>query len=447
MLGYSSIVRSHISTRAFVAIMFVLAFRPALSQRFTRIDREQAETMLDHVSADIRNHYYDPKLHGIDFDTKVREARERIAQAPSYDAASTYIAGLFEALDDSHTFYIPPGHFTKEEYGWRFEIIGNRCLVTHVKPRSDAEAKGVKPGDQVLTIDGFTPSGDSLPRMEYVLNALMPMRSLTVDLLEPSCKVLKLEIMAQRKTGKQLTDSQDLTGGEQWMSRLEQERQRHLVRIRYKDMGPKLLIVKLPEFVEPEFEVSEVLGKARKHQSLILDLRGSPGGAEETLQYLLGGLFASDVKIADKVTRNASKPLMTKGSHRDMFSGNLFVLVDSQSASASELFARTVQIQKRGTVIGDHTAGAAMEAEHYFHKTGVNPVFYYGASITEADLILPDGKSLERNGVTPDLTILPSADDLSNDRDPAMARAAALAGIELSAADAGKFFPYEWPSN
>jgi C-terminal processing protease CtpA/Prc len=74
-------------------------------------------------------------------------------------------------------------------------------------------------------------------------------------------------------------------------------------------------------------------------------------------------------------------------------------------------------------------------------------VFYYGASITEADLILPDGKSLERNGVTPDLTILPSADDLSNDRDPAMARAAALAGIELSAADAGKFFPYEWPSN
>src|SRR6185437_10823790 len=140
-----------------------------------------------------------------------------------------------------------------------------------------------------------------------------------------------------------------------------------------------LLIVKLPEFVEPEFEVSEVIDKARKHKSVILDLRGSPGGAEETLQYLLGGLFARDVKIADKVTRSGSKPLMTKGSHRDMFPGNLFVLVDSQSASASELFARTVQIQKRGTVIGDHTAGATMEAEHYFHKTGINPVFHYGA--------------------------------------------------------------------
>jgi Tricorn protease C1 domain len=77
-------VRSSINTSAFVVIMFVLASGPALSQRFTRTDREQAETMLDHVSADIRNHYYDPKLHGIDFNSKVREAKERIAQAHLY---------------------------------------------------------------------------------------------------------------------------------------------------------------------------------------------------------------------------------------------------------------------------------------------------------------------------------------------------------------------------
>jgi C-terminal processing protease CtpA/Prc len=136
-------------------------------------------------------------------------------------------------------------------------------------------------------------------------------------------------------------------------------------------------------------------------------------------------LFTSDIKIADKLTRSGTKQLTTKGDHRDVFSGNLFVLVDSQSASASELFARTVQIQKRGTVIGDHTAGATMEAEHYFHKTGVNPVFYYGASFTKADLILPDGKSLEGNGVTPDLPVLPTAEDMANDRDPVMSRGGA----------------------
>jgi C-terminal processing protease CtpA/Prc len=430
-----------------VAATLALAGQTALPQRFTRIDREQAETILDHVSSDIRDHYYDPKLHGIDFDAKVREAKERIMQAPSYDVASTDIAALFEALDDSHTFYIPPGHFTKEEYGWRFEMIGNRCLVTHVKPGSDAETKGLKLGDQVLTINGFVPARDSLLRMEYVLSSLMPMRSLTVDLLDPSHKVMKLEIMAQVKSGKQLSDSCDVTGGDQWLSRLDKERRKRLVRVRYKEMGPNLLIVKLPEFVEPEFEVSEIIGKARKHKSLIIDLRGSPGGSEETLQYLLGGLFEKEIKIADRVTRMGVKPLMARGNHQDIFSGNLVVLVDSESASASELFARTVQIQKRGTIIGDQTSGATMEAEHHFHRTGVNPVFYYGASVTEADLILPDGKSLERAGVTPDLTILPTADDLANGRDPAMMQAAALAGVELNAADAGKLFVYEWPTN
>jgi C-terminal processing protease CtpA/Prc len=286
MLGCSFTFFSRVVATAFASALFILTSHLALSQRFTRIDREQAETMLDHVSSDLRDHYYDPKLHGIDFEAKVREAKERVALAPSYDVASTYIAGLFEALDDSHSFYIPPGHFTREEYGWRFLMIGNRCLVSHVKPGSDAESKGIKRGDEVLTIDGFTPSRDSLPKMEYVLNALMLMRSLTVDLREPSRRVKKLEVEAQIKSGKQITDSADLTGGDQWLSRLEEERHRHQVRIRYKDMGPNLLIVKLPEFVEPKFEVSEVIGKARKHKSLILDLRGSPGGAEETLQYL-----------------------------------------------------------------------------------------------------------------------------------------------------------------
>lgn len=419
---------------------------PGQSQNFSRVDREQARTMLKDVASDIRQHYYDAKFHGVDLEAKVREGMERIAQAPSYDVASTDIAAFFETLNDSHSFYVPPGHFTKQEYGWRFQMVGSKCLVTQVNPKSDAAAKGLKPGDQVLTIEGFTPERDSLIRLKNVINTLMPMRSLTVDVLDSSNHLRKLSLMAQMKTGKQVSDSMDLTGGDQWMKRLEQERQLRSVRVRYKEAGSDLLIVKLPEFVETELEVDELLAKARKHKSLILDLRGSPGGSEETLQYLLGGLFNREIKIADRISRTETKPLSTKHGSHAVFSGNVVVLVDSQSASASELFARTIQIQKRGTVMGDRTAGATMEAEHYFHKTGINPVFYYGASITVADLILPDGKSLEHAGVTPDITALPSSSDLQNNRDPVLSRAAALLGVELSAEDACKLFPYEWQS-
>jgi C-terminal processing protease CtpA/Prc len=85
-----------------------------------------------------------------------------------------------------------------------------------------------------------------------------------------------------------------------------------------------------------------------------------------------------------------------------------------------------------------------MEARFYSMSQGVDTKIFYGASITEADLIMADGKSLEHNGVTPDEIVLPTAADLAAGRDPVLARAAQIAGIKIDAAAAGKLFPIEW---
>jgi C-terminal processing protease CtpA/Prc len=85
-----------------------------------------------------------------------------------------------------------------------------------------------------------------------------------------------------------------------------------------------------------------------------------------------------------------------------------------------------------------------MEARHYDYKIGADTVVFYGASITDADLIMTDGKSLEHNGVLPDEFILPTAADIANDRDPVLAHAADTLGAKLSQEAAGKLFPYEW---
>jgi C-terminal processing protease CtpA/Prc len=85
-----------------------------------------------------------------------------------------------------------------------------------------------------------------------------------------------------------------------------------------------------------------------------------------------------------------------------------------------------------------------MESRRYEFHQGVNTQFFYGVSITDADLTMSDGKSLERAGVKPDETILPTSADLAAGRDPVLARAAEIAGVGLDAAAAGKLFPIEW---
>jgi C-terminal processing protease CtpA/Prc len=86
-----------------------------------------------------------------------------------------------------------------------------------------------------------------------------------------------------------------------------------------------------------------------------------------------------------------------------------------------------------------------MESKFHSMDTGVGNQLWYGASITMADLIMPDGKSLEKVGVIPDETVLPTGADLSAQKDPVLSYAAKQFGVELAPEAAGKFFPYTWP--
>lgn len=417
---------------------------PAVSQKLTRLDREQAQVMLDTVASDVRNSYYDPKLHGVDWNGKVREAKERVVKASTFSDALAAIAALLEALGDSHTFFIPPRNTVQVEYGWRFQLFGDRCFVTHVRRGSDAEAKGLKPGDEVLTINGFTPERASLWKMEYALHVIAPQRALQVVIRDASGKLRRIELAANVHQARQVLDMGEMTGRDSWLARLSAESQRHLFRARSEELGPELMVLKLPVFLSSETEVEGWIATARKHGTLILDLRGSYGGAESTMRHLLGSFFPADVKIADRARREGTIPVVAKSNPHKTFTGKLIVLVDSGSASAAELLARVIQLEKRGTVLGG-TSGHTMEASFHSHYIGMNPVYIYGTEVSVADLIMADGKSLEHGGVTPDETLLPTAADLASGRDLVLAHAAELAGVKLSPEKAGEMFPYEWP--
>jgi C-terminal processing protease CtpA/Prc len=323
-------------------------------------------------------------------------------------------------------------------------MIGDKCYVIRVTLGSDAQRKGIKPGNQILSINQIPVSSRTLPRLMYVYNSLRPQLGLQFNIADENGKQLQLEVAAEVHPSSVI---------KYWLHNGANQRARDgakegiLLRARYFEKGDDgLLVVKIPEFDFSAEEVDNIIGRMRKHKGVVLDLRDNPGGFTSTLDRLLGGVFQDDLKVYDRIGRKTAKSVSVTGRRHDAFTGRLVVLIDSRSASASELFARVIQLEKRGFILGDRSAGSVMEALVYRHEWYVDAQVYYGASITEADLIMTDGRSLEHVGVEPDIKILPTAQDLAAGRDPALAKAAALVGAHVTPEEAGTMFPYEDPT-
>ncbi|MEK7829958.1 MAG: S41 family peptidase [Acidobacteriota bacterium] len=415
----------------------------AEAQPDLNFQRERGRMMLKVIKDDLKKNYYDSTIRGMDIEARFKTADEKIKTAESVGQVFGIIAQVLLDLDDSHTFFLPPGRSNRTDYGWRMQSVGGNCFVNAVKPGSDAEAKGLKVGDQILSINAYQPSRENLWLLEYLFNTLRPQPGLSLVVKKPDGQQRQLDVMAKIKQGKLIKDLTSTIDYNDYVR--ESEDEDRLSRPRHVEVGDNLMIYKMPDFSISESAVDDMIGKARKRPLLILDLRGNPGGYVKTLEWMMGYFTdKEDLKIADYKGRKEMKPQIAKLHKGQQFKGKLAVLIDSESGSAAEIFARAIQLEKRGIVIGDRSAGAVMRSRRYGHELGNDTVVFYGASITDADVIMTDGKSLEKVGVTPDELVLPTAKDMAAGRDVALSRAAAILGAELSPEKAGTFFPIEW---
>ena len=436
--------------RAVLALVVTLCaanFAPAAraqSKADLERDRNRGKVMLALVKDYMKEYYYDPKYRGMDLEARFKAADAKIGEAQSLSQVLGVIAQALAELNDSHTFFIPPPRPVDVDYGWKMQAVGDRVFVTAVKPGSDAEAQGLKPGDEVLSVDGFRPTRPTLWKIEYNYNVLRPSPGKRVVVRAPDGAERELALKAKVE---KLDKAVNLT---QLFNEYDEDREDSKKLPRFYEEGAGadgVFIWRLREFGFTESKVDEMISKARKHKALVLDLRGNGGGAVKTLQRMLGYVFDRDVKVGEVKRRKETKPLVakTRGGEK-VFKGTLVVLVDSESGSASEVFARVVQLEKRGTVVGDLTAGAVMMSTQRPGLLGDQSsgnMIQYGLSVTEADIIMADGQSLEHVGVTPDVMLLPTAEDLRTRRDPVLARAVGLAGGRMAPEKAGLLFPPE----
>lgn len=412
-----------------------LALVPALlsAQEVGRVDHERGSAMLRQVAAEIRRHYYDPGLRGIDVEGRVAALDSVIQRATTVAEVFGAVAQLPLDFGDSHTFFVPPRQRVSADYGWEMGIVGDSAYVWRVDRGSDAERQGVRPGDRVLSVNGYTPSRRNLWQLLYVFSVLRPQPGLRVEVQPPGGPLRRLDLAARVRQRPRIMDLTG-AGGDIYALIREAQNDEAELRPRMAEVGD-VLVWKLPTFDVAESALREMLRRARGRRALVLDLRGNGGGPVATLTALLDGLSTAPLPVGTQHERGRRVPLASRGS-ADAFTGEVIVLVDSESASASELAARVMQLSGRGVVLGDRTAGAVMRGRMQTHGMGTETVVIYGLSVSDADLVMADGGRLEGTGVTPDEIILPGAVEIAAGEDPVLAVALERLGISLDPAAA-----------
>lgn len=397
-------------------------------QTLSKIDRQRGLAMLRQMHENIEKYYYDPTYHGVDLAAKYKTAEDLLEKATTLNEVYTILTDAVRVLNDSHTYFIPPGRNATVAYGWRMAPIGDDAYIVSVTPGSDAAAKGLERGDQVTGLNRFQPNRQNLWDINYLYRIVRPQQLQRVTVRKPDGTVRTLDVESKITPIRNLQIVDLLNNLDDEIKSAAHET------IRLSDV----FVWRMPEFGDPDL-VEAVARKARDAKSIVLDLRGNGGGLVDTLVKMAGWFFDREITIATMKERKKTTTATAKPK-RDGLRAPLYVLVDGSSGSAAEIFARVIQIEKRGTVIGDRTAGAVMTGRVEAHSLGLDTMTFYGTSVTVADVRMSDGGSLERVGVKPDELVLPTGADLAAKRDPALARAMALGGVTITPEAAGKLY-------
>lgn len=163
---------------------------------------------------------------------------------------------------------------------------------------------------------------------------------------------------------------------------------------------------------------------ARGMRSLIVDVRGNPGGLLTTCVEVCDKFLPCGVIVSTK-GRLSSDNVVMKASYPKTWQVPMVVLIDSDSASASEIFAAAIRENKRGLVIGTRSYGKGTVQTHF-------PIASVRGDLrlTTAEFYSPSGGKMAGVGVIPDIEV--DETDMKEDGDSALVEATRAAqGTEV----------------
>jgi len=295
------------------------------------------------------------------------------------------ITGLLASLHDPYTVYFTPqqarafdqglsGSYTG--IGTAVELKDGRLTVTQVFTGSPAAAAGIRPGDVIVSIDGRATTGESV---DTAVARIVGSAGSSVQLAvrDTSGRTTTLTI-TRGKITRPLTSSRLITF-----------------------RGKKIGYVSLSAFAQG---AGQQVGRAvaglrqRGAQALVFDLRNDGGGLVDEAVKVAGDFLPAGSVVA--TTRGLHVPtvvLKTSGAHPTGLP--LVVLVNGDTASASEIVTGALQDHRRATVIGTRTFGKGVVQTVLPLGGGA------GLKITIAAYVTPLGRNIEHKGIEPTIVV------------------------------------------
>lgn len=290
------------------------------------------------------------------------------------------IDGMVKSLNDPHSNYLSPKMYKTlmEQTEGSFAGIGvvmgmdneQKIHIVGIVENSPGQKAGLQEGDEILAVDG------------------VPVTQMAFD-------EVAAHVRGQAGTDVVLTIMRDNANQDITITRDN---------IKLKTVGHKMLdnnigyiqIVSFSEDTANEFNKAYNDLKNQGMKALVLDLRNNPGG-----------LLTTCVEIAKKlVPKGEIVSIVDKQGNKETYSSSLeapeyplVVLINKNSASASEILSGAIQDTKAGTIIGNTSYGKGSVQT-------ILPMFEDDAvKLTIAKYYTPSGRSIDGTGITPDIEI------------------------------------------
>lgn len=315
------------------------------------------------------------------------------------------LSGMIDALDDPHSSYMDPDQYRQsniplegeyEGIGAWVDPDGEYLVIIAPMPGSPAEEAGLEPGDQVVAIDGEDMTGiDGNLVIRRILGPAGTSVRLTI-LREGEFEPFDVEIVRANITIPSLE------------SRMLAENIAYLQLFNFGERATDDLRQALRDLL------------AEDPIGLILDLRGNGGGFLSTAIDVASEFIAEGVIVTERFGDNTEQVYEARsgGLATEI---PLVVLIDAGSASASEIVAGAIQDYHRGLLVGETTFGKG-SVQNWTALTGENGA----VRVTIALWFTPNGRLIHETGLDPDVEVLPTDEDIANDRDPQLLEAIRL---------------------